>query len=63
MDRSTFLNDCANLRIYGKLEYQQRVIAELFHPKLLVSFPRIALPETIKLRIRSFFHARNNSCT
>ena len=38
------------------------VIAVLLHPKCLVSFPRIPLPETIKLRIRGFFCAWKNSC-
>ena len=31
-----------------------------FAPTFFVSFPRIPFPETIKLRIRGFFRARNN---
>ena len=34
--------------------YINRLIAAPLHPKLLVSFPIIPFPETIKLRIRPF---------
>ena len=45
-----------------KLVYQRIVIAALLHTEVLVSFPSIQIPETIKLRIRGFFRARKNSC-
>ena len=46
-----------------KLVYREQiVIAAFFHPKFLVSFPRIPFEETIKLRIRGLFRARKNSC-
>ena len=38
------------------------MIATLFHPKFLVSFPRITFPETIKLQKKAFFRARKNPC-
>ena len=45
----------------SKLVHQQMVNAALLHPKFFVSFPRIQFSETIKLRIRGFFHERKNS--
>ena len=45
----------------SKLVHQQIANAALLHPKFFVSFPRIQFSETIKLRIRGFFHERKNS--
>ena len=39
------------------------VIAALLpDPKFLASIPKIPFPETMRLRMRGFFRARNNSC-
>ena len=48
-------------KLKNKVEYQQ-LAAALLHPKLLVSFPRIPFPETVKVRIRdsSFVREKNS---
>ena len=44
----------------SKLVYQQIVNAALLHPEVLVSFPRLPFPETIKWRIRGLCRAQNS---
>ena len=55
LTRSILLN-------YTTVVYQQMVIAALLRPNSLVSFPRIAFPEALRLRIRGCFRTRKNSC-
>ena len=53
---------CPGIGINKSISTDTVVIAVLLHPKCFASFPRIPFPETIKLRIRGFFHAQKNSC-